>query len=118
MQSSIMAVFPRWAAALGLGDCAINGIDLPLGAPAEEQYRAVVAAIRDDPMSRGALVTAHKIDLMHAAGGLFDDLDPHAASMGCAGSMRASAAGCRWTTSWRRTRAATTPCWTRCPKAR
>ena len=79
-QSSIMPVFPRWAAALGLGDCAINGIDLPLGAPAE-QYRAVVAAVRDDPMSRGALVTAHKIDLMHAAAGLFDELDPHARSL-------------------------------------
>lgn len=79
-QSSIMSVFPRWTAALGLGDCAINGIDLPLGAPAE-QYRAVVAAIRDDPMSRGALVTAHKIDLMHAAAGLFDELDPHAQSL-------------------------------------
>ena len=76
-QSSIMPVFPRWAEALGLGDCAINGIDLPLHAPAE-QYRAVVAAIRDDPLSRGALVTTHKIDLMHAAIALFDELDPHA----------------------------------------
>ena len=76
-QSSIMRVFPRWAEALGLGDCAINGIDLPLHAPAED-YRAVVAAIRDDPMSRGALVTTHKIDLMHAASALFDELDPHA----------------------------------------
>ena len=79
-QSSIMSVFPRWAAALGLGDCAINGIDLPLGAR-PERYRAVVAAIRDDPMSRGALVTAHKIDLMHAAAELFDALDPHAQSL-------------------------------------
>ncbi len=76
-QSSIMSVFPRWAEALGLGDCAINGIDLPLHAPAEE-YRAVVAAIRNDPLARGALVTTHKIDLMHAAAALFDELDPHA----------------------------------------
>ena len=76
-QSSIMSVFPRWAEALGLGDCAINGIDLPLHAPAD-QYRGVVAAIRDDPLSRGALVTTHKIDLMHAAIALFGELDPHA----------------------------------------
>jgi len=77
-QSSIMSIFPRWANALGLGPCAINGIDLPLHAPAQD-YRDVVAFIRDDPQSRGALVTAHKIDLLHAAEALFDALDPHAA---------------------------------------
>ena len=79
-QSSIMAVFPRWAEALGLGDCAINGIDLPLHAPAAA-YRDVVSFIRDDPHSLGALVTAHKIDLFHAAGDLIDELDPHATAL-------------------------------------
>ena len=79
-QSSIMSIFPRWAEALGLGRCAINGIDLKLHAPAE-QYREVVSFVRDDPRSAGALVTAHKIDLLHAAADLFDALDPHAQSL-------------------------------------
>lgn len=79
-QSSIMGVFPRWAEALGLGPCAINGIDLPLHAPAD-RYREVVSFLRKDPLSAGALVTAHKIDLLHAAADLFDALDPHAESL-------------------------------------
>ena len=79
-QSSIMTIFPRWAEALGLGACAINGIDLPLHA-SPEAYRDVVSFVRNDPHSRGALVTAHKIDLLHAASDLFDELDPHAASL-------------------------------------
>ena len=79
-QSSIMTIFPRWAEALGLGQCAINGIDLPLHAP-ELAYREVVAFVRDDPQSMGALVTAHKIDLLHASADLFDSLDAHAASL-------------------------------------
>ena len=79
-QSSIITVFPGWAEALGLGACAINGIDLPLHAPAQA-YREVVAFIRDDPRSMGALVTTHKIDLLHASADLFDMLDAHAASL-------------------------------------
>ena len=79
-QSSIMDIFPRWAEALGLGPCAINGIDLPLHAPAAD-YRAVVSFVRDDPNAAGALVTAHKIDLLHAAADLFDGLDPYAESL-------------------------------------
>ncbi len=79
-QSSIMGIFPRWAKALGLGQCAINGIDLPLNAPAED-YREVVSFVRRDPLSAGALVTAHKIDLLHASADLFDALDPHAESL-------------------------------------
>ncbi|MBE7211141.1 MAG: shikimate dehydrogenase [Gluconacetobacter diazotrophicus] len=79
-QSSIMRIFPAWAEALELGPCAINGIDLELHAPAAA-YREVVAFIRDDALSRGALVTAHKIDLLHASADLFDELDPHAAAL-------------------------------------
>ncbi|WP_428374324.1 shikimate dehydrogenase family protein [Lichenicoccus sp.] len=79
-QSSIMTIFPRWADALGLGTCAINGIDLPLHA-SPEAYREVVSFVRRDPRSAGALVTAHKIDLLHAAADLFDALDPHALSL-------------------------------------
>ena len=79
-QSSIMTIFPRWAEALGLMPCAIRGIDLPLHA-LPEAYRAVVSFIKADPLSVGALVTAHKIDLLHAAADLFDDLDGHARSL-------------------------------------
>ena len=79
--SSIMTIFPRWAAVLGLGRAVIHGIDLPLHAPLSS-YRETVAFIRNDPLSMGALVTAHKIDLLHASRDLFDELDPHAQSLG------------------------------------
>jgi shikimate 5-dehydrogenase len=79
-KSSIMRVFPAWAQALGL-DAVIKGIDFPLHAdPAA--YREAVTFIRDDPMSLGALVTTHKIDLFEACRDLFDVIDPHAALMG------------------------------------
>ena len=80
-QSSIMRVFPLWAEQLGLGDCELRGIDFPLHAPAAD-YRAAVEFIRDDPLSLGALVTTHKIDLYNACHDLFDDIDEHAALMG------------------------------------
>lgn len=80
-QSSIMQLFPQWAAVLGLGDACIKGIDLAIHAPAED-YRRCVEFIRDDPGSLGALVTTHKIDLYHAAHDLFDDLDPYARLFG------------------------------------
>lgn len=74
-KSSIMKVFPAWAAHLGLADAAIAGMDFPLGAPAAD-YRAAVDFIRDDPLSMGALVTTHKIDLFQACRDLFDEVDP------------------------------------------
>jgi shikimate 5-dehydrogenase len=80
-QSSILGIFPRWAAELGLGRCAIRGIDLPLRAPAES-YRRVVSFIKADPLSLGALVTTHKIDLFAACRDLFDAADPLAELMG------------------------------------
>ena len=75
-QSSIMRIFPKWARMLGL-DAKILGCDLPLGAPTAS-YRRVVQEIRDDASVRGALVTAHKIDLLHACRDMFDWLDAHA----------------------------------------
>jgi len=79
-QSSIMRVFPEWAQHLGLGEVAMKGIDLvPHDSPA--RYRAVVEFIRDDPLSLGALVTTHKLDLFAAARDLFDEIDPHARLM-------------------------------------
>ncbi|MEV8241852.1 shikimate dehydrogenase [Microbacterium testaceum] len=79
--SSIQHVFPRWAAHLGLQDAVLQGIDLPLHAPADD-YRAVVRFIAEDPLSLGALVTTHKIDLFAACRDLFDEIDAFAALMG------------------------------------
>lgn len=79
--SSIRTVFPRWAEQLGLHDVELVGLDLPLHAEAA-LHRKVVEFIRDDPHSRGALVTTHKIDLYNAASDLFDVIDEHARTMG------------------------------------
>ena len=79
--SSIMKVFPRWAQALGLKDAVIKGMDFPLHAPAED-YREAVSFIRSDPLSLGALVTTHKIDLFDACGELFGYVDPDANKLG------------------------------------
>jgi shikimate 5-dehydrogenase len=79
-QSSILKVFPRWSDALGLG-ARIVGVDLPLHAP-DEDYRAVVGFIAQDPLSRGALVTTHKIDCFRATRDLFDEIEPLAELMG------------------------------------
>jgi len=80
-KSSIMQVFPRWAAHLGLGAVAIRGLDCTWhDDPAV--YRRVVTFIKDDPQSLGALVTTHKIDLLTACRDLFDELDPYAELLG------------------------------------
>jgi len=78
--SSIRTVFPAWAEQLGLDKTELVGIDLPLHADPEE-YRRVVTFIKNDPLSLGALVTTHKIDLFHAASDLFDVVDPMAQLM-------------------------------------
>jgi len=78
-KSSILRVFPAWAAHLGL-DADIKGVDFPLHAY-PEGYREVVEFIREDPLSLGALVTTHKIDLFKACRDLFDEIDWHAALM-------------------------------------
>ncbi|WP_411034030.1 shikimate dehydrogenase family protein [Shinella sp. BYT-45] len=79
-KSSIMKVFPAWADYLGLKDAVIKGIDFELH-DTPDAYRAAVEFIRDDPLSRGALVTTHKIDLFAACKDLFDVVDPHARLM-------------------------------------
>jgi shikimate 5-dehydrogenase len=85
-RSSIRTVFPRWADALGLGDVPLVGIDLPPRAPAAD-YRRVVEFIAADPLSVGALVTTHKIDLYLACQDLFDEIDPLARLMGEVSSL-------------------------------
>ena len=78
--SSIMKVFPAWATYLGLKDAVIKGIDFPLHAePA--RYREAIQFIKADPLSMGALVTTHKIDLYKACFDLFETVDSHAKFM-------------------------------------
>lgn len=79
-KSSIMKVFPEWARHLGLGDVEMKGIDfVPHDAP--ERYREAVAFLKSDPLSLGALVTTHKLDLFAACRDMFDEIDPHALLM-------------------------------------
>jgi shikimate 5-dehydrogenase len=78
--SSIMKVFPEWAKALGLTDAVIKGIDFAPHSPAEG-YREAVKFIKEDPLSLGALVTTHKIDLLNACIDMFDYVDPFATQL-------------------------------------
>lgn len=79
-KSSIMKVFPRWAEHLGLGDVAMYGVDfVPHDTP--ERYREMVAFLKSDPLSLGALVTTHKLDLYDACRDQFDEIDPLATMM-------------------------------------
>jgi len=76
-KSSIMTVFPKWAEEIGLKDTVIKGIDIPLHAP-EPHYREVVSFIKNDPLSLGALVTSHKINVYNSCKDMFDYIDPYA----------------------------------------
>lgn len=76
-QSSIMKVFPLWMKVLGREDVVIEGRDCKIH-DEPEAYRRAVAQIKYDPLSLGALVTTHKIDLLNAARDMFDYLDPYA----------------------------------------
>lgn len=78
--SSIRRVFPAWARHLGLA-ATLDGIDLALDDdPAN--YRTVVAGIKRDPHSLGALVTTHKLNLYRAAADLFDEVGPDTETLG------------------------------------
>ncbi len=79
-KSSIMKVFPAWAEHLGLGDVEIKGIDFPPH-DTTENYREAVEFLKNDPLSLGALVTTHKLDLYQACKDMFDVIDPHATLM-------------------------------------
>lgn len=80
-KSSIMKVFPKWAEALNLKDAVIKGIDFAPHSPSED-YRKAVDFIKNDPLSLGALVTTHKIDLYTSCKDLFDYVDPYAKQLG------------------------------------
>jgi shikimate 5-dehydrogenase len=79
--SSIMRVFPRWAEHLGLGEVVLRGMNFRWH-DEPQNYRKAVAFIKQDPLSLGALVTTHKIDLLSACRDQFDRLDDFATLMG------------------------------------
>lgn len=79
-KSSIMKVFPEWAKFLNLGDCIIRGMDFKQHDD-PQAYRMAVEFIKRDPLSLGALVTTHKLDLLKACRDQFDRLDPLAVMM-------------------------------------
>ncbi|MCP2163179.1 hypothetical protein [Goodfellowiella coeruleoviolacea] len=58
------AVFRGWAGALDQ-PWALRGLDLPADTP-PPVYRRLLAAMRDNPLVRGAVVTAHKLRLYRA----------------------------------------------------
>jgi len=80
-QSSIMKVFPLWMRELGCPEVVLEGVDLELH-DKPENYRRAVAQVKYDRLSLGALVTAHKINLLSASRDLFDRLDANATICG------------------------------------
>jgi shikimate dehydrogenase len=88
-KSSIMRIFPLWAAELGHPELVIDGVDCKIH-DEPERYRRAVAQIKYDPLSLGALITTHKIDLLNAARDMFDYLDPYAALCGEVSSISKS----------------------------
>jgi shikimate dehydrogenase len=80
-QSSSRRMFPRWAEILGIPEARLVGVDLPInGSP--EVYRRAVYQIKHDPLSLGALITTHKINVLNAARDLFDELTEDASLCG------------------------------------
>ena len=78
--SSIMKVFPEWAEALGI-DAVMKGIDIDIHED-PEVYRQVIRFLKDDPLSMGALVTTHKLDIFNAAADMFDEIGEYAEMFG------------------------------------
>ena len=76
-KSSINNVFPLWMKVLGRPEIVLEGMDCKIH-DEPQVYREKVAQIKYDPLSLGALVTTHKIDLLTAAREMFDYLDPYA----------------------------------------
>ena len=88
-RSSIMTVFPRWAEYWGLGNVVMQGMNFRWH-DEPEHYRKAVEFIKHDPLSLGALVTTHKLDLLHACRDQFDELDQFAELMGEVSSISKS----------------------------
>ena len=75
-QSSINRVFPKWTKDLGV-DVALRGMNFKVHDD-PKSYRRAVEFIKNDPLSLGALVTTHKLDVLSASIDLFDELDEFA----------------------------------------
>jgi shikimate 5-dehydrogenase len=75
--SLALELFPLWLKTLALPETSIRGHDIPVRGP-REAYRDIVRRIRAEGQTVGALVTTHKMDILAAAGDLFDTLDPYA----------------------------------------
>jgi len=76
-KSSINKVFPLWMDVMGKPEVVLEGIDHPLH-DEPDNYRSSVAQIKYDPLSLGALVTSHKMNVYSAAKDMFDFFDPYA----------------------------------------
>lgn len=76
-KSSINKVFPLWMEVIGRPEVKLEGIDHAIHDD-PENYRATVAQMKYDPLSLGALVTTHKMDLYAAAEDMFEYFDPYA----------------------------------------
>ena len=71
--SSINKVFPLWMEVLGRTDVVLEGIDHKIH-DEPENYRKSVAQIKYDPLSLGALVTTHKMNVYSAARDMFEEV--------------------------------------------
>ena len=80
-QSSSKNIFPEWAKTLKISPARLIGIDLKIH-DNPENYQKVIRFIKNDPLSLGALVTTHKMDLMRACRDEFDEIDPLALELG------------------------------------
>jgi shikimate dehydrogenase len=80
-KSSINKVFPLWMDVLGKPEVVIEGIDHAIH-DQPENYRKSVAQLKFDPLSLGALVTTHKMDVYSAAQDMFEYFDPYARTTG------------------------------------
>ena len=80
-QSSSKNIFPEWAKTLKIAPARLIGIDLKIH-DNPENYQKVIRFIKNDPLSLGALVTTHKMDLMRACREEFDEIDPLAFELG------------------------------------
>ena len=80
-KSSINKVFPLWMKELGRPEIILEGVDLKIH-DSREAYRAITLQIKQDPLSVGALVTTHKIDLYESCKDIFDYVDPYATICG------------------------------------
>jgi shikimate dehydrogenase len=80
-RSSSRALFPRWMELLGREEVTLEGVDLPLSAPAEE-YRRFVERFRREPGLLGATITAHKIGVRESCADLFDEISEAALTCG------------------------------------